>query len=369
MTNVGFVISNIHKSLAFEWIAENIDAKKYTLHFFLLNNADSYLEHWLRQRNYYVCRINYSSKYSLPWAIIMMFFLLAKNRIAVVHCHLFDASLVGLIAAKLAGVQKRIYTRHHAMMNHQYYPNNVKVDLLINSMATLIIAPSQVVRESLIRVEKVSPQKVTTFHHGFDLKLFAYPDKESVDNLRSKYNPENKYPVIGIISRYIHLKGIQNIIPAFKNLLTRYPNALLILANANGDYSQTIKKMLSDLPKKNYAEIPFENENTALYKLFDMHIHVPISKDIEAFGQTYVEALAAGIPSIFTLAGVAPEFIVNEHNALLVDYNHSQQIFDAMLKLLNDNDLRAKIIKQGISDVNKLFSLDKMIIGLEKIYQ
>ncbi len=44
-------------------------------------------------------------------------------------------------------------------------------------------------------------------------------------------------------------------------------------------------------------------------------MHVTIGKHYEAFGQIYVEALAAGIPSVFTLTGIAPEIIEHEHNA------------------------------------------------------
>jgi glycosyltransferase involved in cell wall biosynthesis len=159
------------------------------------------------------------------------------------------------------------------------------------------------------------------------------------------------------------------VIPAFKKLLVDYPNALLILANAKrGDYAQEINTLLSELPRESYREIEFEYDLFALYRLFDVYVHVPIDPELEAFGQTYVEALAAGIPSVFTLSGVAPEFIEHERNALVVDFQNSEQIHQSICRLLDDKVLRTHLSTTGKSDVNARFSFSKMIARLEDIY-
>ena len=64
--------------------------------------------------------------------------------------------------------------------------------------------------------------------------------------------------VIGVISRYTEWKGIQYIIPAFKQLLNDFPNALLILANAKGGYQAAIKSQLTTHPKDSFTEILFD---------------------------------------------------------------------------------------------------------------
>ncbi|MCS6821488.1 MAG: glycosyltransferase family 4 protein, partial [Microscillaceae bacterium] len=129
-----------------------------------------------------------------------------------------------------------------------------------------------------------------------------------------------------------------------------------------------IQQLLQQLPTESYVEIPFEADLANLYQLFDIFLHTPINATLEAFGQTYVEALAAGIPSIFTLSGVAPEFIVHEQNALVVEYQSSQAIYEAIEKLLQNELLRKKIVKQGQKDVQNLFPLHTMIQKLEKLY-
>ncbi|MDJ1505492.1 glycosyltransferase family 4 protein [Xanthocytophaga agilis] len=365
---ITYILSNINKALAFEWIAQYLDKEKFDLSFILLNPGDSVLERFLTEHKTPFIRISYHGKKDLPGAISQIRQFLKKNQIQIIHCHLFDANIAGLIAARLAGIQKRIFTRHHATFHHQYFPRAVWYDRFINWMASDIIAISENVKQVLIEKEKVDPHKITLIHHGFELEKFRETSEEKITQLKDKYRTIGKYPVIGVISRYFELKGIQYIIPAFKALLDFYPNAHLVLANANGNYKQEIEQLLQTLPSNSYTEIPFEEDLFSLYQIFDIFIHVSITTDIEAFGQTYVEALVAGIPSVFTLSGVAAEFIQDGNNALVVPFKNSDAITAACKKILADPNLQKTLIENGIKSVQERFALKQMISKLESLY-
>ena len=122
--------------------------------------------------------------------------------------------------------------------------------------------------------------------------------------------------------------------------------------------------MLKKLPASNYLIIDFEPNLFALYHLFDIYVHAPIDPEIEAFGQTYVEALAAGVPSVFTLSGVAPEFVEHEKNALVVPFQNSEAIFQAISRLLTDQGLALALAENGRRGIRQ-FELGTMISKLE----
>ena len=105
-----------------------------------------------------------------------------------------------------------------------------------------------------------------------------------------------------------------------------------------------------------------------LYSIFDIFVHVPVDKQCEAFGQVYVEALASKIPSIFTLSGIAPEFIKHKVNAYVCNFKNSQEIFEGMLFYINNKESKIAIARKGQEDVTKIFSIEKMIDKLEKFY-
>jgi glycosyltransferase involved in cell wall biosynthesis len=366
-TRVTYIVSNVNKALAFEWIVRFIDKEQFELHFILMNPGDSDLEKFLRDNGIKTDRVVYNGKKDIFRSIIRISRLLRENKSTVVHTHLFDANIAGLTAAKLAGIKKRIHTRHHSSYHHLYHPQAIRYDRYINRLSTDIIAISGVVKDLLIEKEQVPEKKIHLIHHGFLLEEFEEAGKKE-NPLAAKYNPGNAHPVIGVISRFTEWKGIQYIIPAFRQLLVTYPDALLIMANAKGEYENELRKLLSGIPEKNYLMIPFENQVAQLYRLFDVFVHVPVTPDVEAFGQTYVEALASDIPSVFTLSGIAHEFIRDGHNAVVVKHQSSEEIHAAMLKILHNSAFASRLISNGKIDVNNSFGLAKMMLSLELLY-
>ncbi|HVG14723.1 MAG TPA: glycosyltransferase family 4 protein [Chitinophagaceae bacterium] len=366
---VVYILSDIDKALAFEWIAERLDKRKFDLSFILILQHPSQLEQFLTEEGISCISFYYKSKKDLPKVFVRVYSELKKQRPAIVHCHLLYGSLIGLTAAKLAGIKKRIYTRHHSDFHHRYFPKGIKWDKWCNHLATGIVAPSGAVREVLLQFEKVPDKKIAVIHHGFDLAYFAEPFQDRIAALRIKYGVEGKYPVIGVISRFTVLKGIQYIIPAFRQVLETYPDALLMFFGAQGDYEKELKTMLGEIPAKNYCIVAFENDLSSVYHLFDAFVQVSIDRTIEAFGQTYVEALAAGIPSVFTLSGIANDFIRDGENALVVPYKDADAIFRALSQLVSNLPLRNKLSLNGKKIVKEQFELQTMVQKLEQLYE
>jgi len=367
-TKVIYIVAHVDKAVGFEWIVERLDPTRFDLSFILLNEGRSYLGEYLKNKGIQVYEIPYANKSKIANAVWAVLKILRKERPDVTHTHMLFADLIGHIAGRILRVKKRIYTRHSANENLKYH-NKQWLDKLVNAMVTDIVAISENVRRILIKDEGVNPDKITLVHHGFDMAGFANADPTAVRELAKKYDPELRSPVIGVIARYVHWKGLQYIIPAFEQLLKRYPNAYLLIANAKvGSYKAEVDALLARLPKGSFHEIEFENDLFSLYQLFDVYVHTPIDNELEAFGQTYVEALAAGIPSVFTLSGVANEFIEHERNALVVGYQNSDEILAGVTRLLEDEALRKRLAAQGRADVVDRFSIENQIRKFEDLY-
>jgi glycosyltransferase involved in cell wall biosynthesis len=366
---VTYIISAVNKALAFEWIAKHLNPRKVALSFILMNPADSELEQYIREQGLPMVRVVYRGKADLLRAIREVRSQLKDWKSQVVHTHLFDANVVGLLAAWSVGVPRRILTRHHSTLHHQYFPRAVYYDRFTNALTTHIVAITEMVKRILVEKEGVKPEKIRLIHHGFDLGTFMQPQSEQVAVLQQKYQTSGRYPVIGVIARQTEWKGIQYIIPAFASLREQYPTAKLLLANAHGDYQKEIQALLHQhLPAESYEQIRFENDLGSLYQLFDVYVHTPIDDHSEAFGQTYVEALAAGIPAVFTLSGVAPEFIRHEENALVVPFADSAAIATSIQRYLTNPALRAQVRTAGQAVATQRFGLDTYLCALEDLY-
>ena len=364
-----YVVSGVNYSLGFLWLSQFIDKARYDVRFIFINKSEPSLFLELKSKGIKTKYIPCKSKLDYFPTLLKLAILFIKERPDIVHAHLFEAGLLSMLAAKFTFIKKRIFTRHHATYNSVYFPHMVKYDKLINLLSTHLVSISKNVSEVLIKTEKVKKEKVHLIQHGFIFDEFIKPDQKKVDDLMKIYNPGKKRPVVGVISRFIELKGIQYIIPAFKMFLQKEPNALLVMANSSGNYQHKIQEDLNLLPKDSYIKIEFEKELFSLYGLFDYFIHVPIDPSVEAFGQVYVESLASGVPSIFTLSGIAREFIEDEKNALIVPYHNIEKIYESLIRLAVNSSLKQKIIKQGREDVIDKFSFTHSLNKMYLLYE
>ncbi len=369
LKKVIYCISDINTALAFEWIADKIDAQKIKLVFILINSdRNSTLAQFLIKKKIKHYHLSFKTNWSYLGLIWKTYKILKQENAQAIHCHLLKANIIGLTAAYINRIPIRIYTRHHSDFNYVYSKKGILIDKYCNKIATKIIAISKVVEDILLHKEKVPFQKVQIIHHGFDLNYFKSPSSRILDKLKAQYNPLHKSPVIGVISRFTEYKGLQYTIPAFHKLLETHPNALLLLFNAKGDYSQVIDPLLEQLPRNSYLKIGFENNLSEIYRLFDCFVHIPNSYYSEAFGQVYVEALICGIPSVFTISGIAPTLVKNEINSLVVDYNSVDGTYKSMCRILEQEELREHLINNCKNTDYFEFSLERYIFNLENLY-
>jgi glycosyltransferase involved in cell wall biosynthesis len=362
-----YIVSEIDKSLHFEWITPVLK-QDFRLAFILIGTPDSALGKFLIQENVTVFSLSYRTKADIVSVWISVLRILIQHRPDIIHTHLWIANLTGLTAGWLARIRKRIYTRHHAMIHYNEFPSGLKWDKLCNWLATDIIAISRNVERILLQYDRTCKEKVTLIHHGFSFSYFRAVSHERIELLHKKYGIRSEQkPVIGVISRFAEWKGVQFVIPAFLKLREFFPNAHLVLANAHGPYEPVIAQLLALLPGTSFTRIPFENDLAAMYRLFDIFVHIPINRESEAFGQTYIEPLIVGVPSVFTLSGVAPEIIVDEVNALVVGYRDSEQLFERMRRLLQTPELREKLAHNGYHSIAG-FNIDSYLRKLKGLY-
>ena len=227
MKRVTYIISDIDKALAFEWIASNINKEKYSLDFILLNNDTSALEKFLITKGKKVTRLNYLPGWRMVLTLIPLMRILRANRPNVIHTHLRVASILGLLSGYILRINKRIFTRHHAASNHKYFEHAVKQDKFLTFLSTDVVSISDVVSNVLIEWEGASPNKVHKIPHGFDLAMFENVSQHKAESLRKKYVQNAEGPIVGIISRYLELKGIEYTIEAFIKFSRDEPNSAL----------------------------------------------------------------------------------------------------------------------------------------------
>ncbi len=383
---ITYIFTHHIRWVPFELVAKYIDKSKFAIDYVILNEGDPIIS-FLNQLNIPCTVTSYGDYGNTPEVVKFLYEHLTRNKTDIVQTHWFAGSLAGMQAAYYAHVPVRIFHREHPSI--KYYTRHApSKHRLIWDCATNVVAVTNKSKQGMME-DGIPEQKITVIPTPFDTNEFEHVDSSRIEKLRAKYLPHNHGPVIGVAARYVQWKGVEYAIEAHKKVLEVYPNAILVLSGTHINRAELEEKMrnaskedivapqykdilsitekLSQLPDNSYVEIAFEEDLFALFKLFDVFVHVPTDSIQETFGQVYVDAMLSKVPSVITLAGSALDHAVHKENAWIVDYKRSDQIAQGILEILSDSVLREKLIDNAFTCARR-YDIKQHIQKLEEFY-
>jgi glycosyltransferase involved in cell wall biosynthesis len=196
-------------------------------------------------------------------------------------------------------------------------------------------------------------EKTKMIYAGVDLNHFG-PRKYS-------QTPDSIVKIL-FVGSLIKAKGILDIIHAFTELYETHKNIELIIAGA-GPMEKTIQKYATEYPITYTKFVDYKNL-PELYQQADIFCSpsktqkpfgLPIHR--EFFPYTALEAQASALPIITSNVGGLPE-AVGENNIIIEEAN-TEQLKNAIEKLVTDQTLRQKIGLHNRTRAESLFDVKK----------
>lgn len=279
-----------------------------------------------------------------------------ENNIALLHTHNYKSNLIGLLAAKRAGIPA-VATVHGYIGSDRKARFYEALDRFILRYFDKVI----LVDKSLQRWFPNGNGKYTIINNGVGsieiASSFAYGETPRNDRLSSI--------TIGTVGRLSEEKGHKYLIEAFAKLSKEYPIARLLIVGEGTLHNElknlTIKLNIAD--KVTFTG--YQNDVSPYYDSMDIYVS---SSLIEHFPVSILEAMAAGKAVIATNAGGTTDLIKDGETGLLVETNSADVIYTALLKLIDNTSLRDKLAVSAKRYVAQNYSLDKMIDQYQKVY-
>jgi glycosyltransferase involved in cell wall biosynthesis len=154
-------------------------------------------------------------------------------------------------------------------------------------------------------------------------------------------------------------KGILEVINAIGLLKLEGIHCILNIVGwiESGDQiAEIMKKRIEELDLK--AQIIFHGKKNVgedllgFYRRADFFILA--SQVNEGFPRTVWEALASSTPVIVTEVGSVPYYLKHEHDALFIEKRNPLHIKDTIIRLINDDELRRRLIRNGLETVSEV---------------
>jgi len=190
--------------------------------------------------------------------------------------------------------------------------------------------------------------RITLQNNGVDLG--KYSGKSPAADRKKIGLPEGCF--VFACGRLVERKGFDRLVEAWPTVVKGRSEAMLVIGGG-GPLETSLKSKIEALNIRDSVCMPgwmSEDQLIAAYGLadvFTMPNRTMPDGDTEGFGLVFLEAAAMGTPSVGGRAGGAVDAVIEGETGLLVDGNSSEEIAEALLRLLGDDDLRCKMAKRA----------------------
>lgn len=259
----------------------------------------------------------------------------------IVHAHF--ASSYGLLAF-LSGAKYLI-----SVWGSDVYDFPVRSPIHSWILSRILIKAERIFSTSQVmanQTQKFTDKDIKVIPFGVDMQAFLPIPVESKDTV-----------TIGTVKSLEIKYGIKYLIEAFAIVKKQSTIPVKLLVVGKGPEEQNLKSLSQSLGLSEVeftGWVPVEKVPEYQNKL-DIAVF-PSVLDSESFGVSVIEASACERPVIASRKGGLVEVIEENQTGLLVPAEDPQALADAILKLLNDPDLRKQMGKRGRKKVESLYN-------------
>ncbi len=193
-------------------------------------------------------------------------------------------------------------------------------------------------------------------------------DAPFITNLRGeKYRKEFTRPVILFVGQFKYRKGFDVLARAMPHVLEHFPQATFLFVGHSPIHRRELEALAKKDGTREHMEIierVSEEDKVRLYNSADVYV---LPTRYEGFGLPPLEAMAAGCPVIASDIPVVDEVVRNEENGLLVPRDDPRACADAILRVMRDDALRARLTRNGLETL-KRFDEDALTARIENVY-
>lgn len=278
-----------------------------------------------------------------------------RDRIEVAHLHNASATIFGAPAARLAGVQSIISTRHglvsppYKQKQEAFYAGAVR-------LANIKVVGVCTATSKNLRGIPMMPQKsVRTIYNG------AIPALRTNEDILSE---KDGFTFV-TVGRLAPPKDHAGLIQAFAVSYAKRPDLRLWIVG-DGILRAQLEERVAELKLNEAVRFWGSRSNVGdflaaadAFTLISFSEGLPVSQ---------LEAMAAGLPLVVSHAGAMPELVHQANCGWVVPVNDSAAISDALLECAENESLRRQYGENSERSFQQNFQLENMVQAYEELY-
>lgn len=196
---------------------------------------------------------------------------------------------------------------------------------------------------------------------------------EEIAEFRARHNPENRRPVIGMVSRFATEKGVEVMLNALPGILAEHPQAMVQFAGpyqkiiGEEQYFARLAPVIEQYQRRGSWQFmgPLSpRQLSCFYPHLDI-LALPSLNSTEAFGLVQIEAMMNGVPSVASnLPGVRQPVRVHGMGKV-IPIGDSAALAEAVLDILR----QPQAFRQPTQPIAELYAPDTIAAEYERLFE
>lgn len=279
------------------------------------------------------------------WKLYKIF---KKEKPRIVHTHTPKAGIVGMIAARLAGVKIRLHTVAGLPLMEVKGLKRVllnTIEKMTYTFATGVYPNSNGLYHFIIEQKFCKKEKLKVIangsSNGIDVSYFSSENISEFEKLNLKHELSIKTDdfVFIFVGRLVGDKGLNELMVAFKELSEKKAHVKLLLV---GDSEKTLDPLLPDTLSEiennpHIVAVGFQNDVRPYFAISDALVFPSYR---EGLPSVVMQAGSMGIPSIVTNITGCNEIIIDGKNGIIVPTKNSIELLAAMKQYRDNGQLK-----------------------------
>lgn len=296
-----------------------------------------------------------------------------RERFTVVHTHAPKTGVLGRLAARLAGVPVVVNTVHGLFgldggtARRAFY-------LLLERVAARVsdheFCQSREDLELLRRLRIVDPARSSHLGNGIDLGYFDPGAVRTADlpGLRRELGLPETALVVGTVGRLVWEKGYREFFQAAAEVRRHRPDVhFLVVGPADPSKPDAVSADARTRAGRDGVRFAgWRSDMREVYALMDIFV---LASYREGFPRAAMEAAAMGKALVLTDIRGCREVVEHEHNGLLVPARQVRPLVDAILALVGDDALRARLGQASRARARAEFDEQRVVAQVLGVYR
>ncbi len=296
--------------------------------------------------------------------LLRLAWFIRRGKFDVVHAHDLWANLMGVPAARLAGIPVVLSSQRDLGHLWWYTPARTRVIRVIHRLATRVIANSDAVRNHVVTEFHVPPERVSVLRNGVDFERFARAHGD-FEKLFPGITAEHRLVAV-VANMHSAVKGHHELIEAARTVCHAMPTVKFVLVGEGEERCKIQEHARSLDLDDNFLFLGYREDIPELLSCCNFSL---LPSRAEGFPNAVLESMAAGLPVIATRVGGTTEMIEDGISGLLVPPEDPPALAKAILHLLRDPELLGRLGREGQKRARSQYGFDQLLWQLQAIYR